>query len=145
MDSQVSGGSSPWDRRNEAGRTFRIGRSEQRREPGPLLRRPDHGLLRADLVQDRAQVVHPGLEGRDFPDPVGQPRPALVEQHHASERCQALDEANEERLFPDGEEIAGEAAREHDVDGAPLHDLVCDRDVALLAYRTSGGCTPEVS
>jgi hypothetical protein len=60
------------------------------------------------LVRHGSHVVHSGLERGHLPHAVREAPAALVEHDHPDERRQVLDEADEQRLFPGGEEIAGE-------------------------------------
>src|SRR5581483_1807313 len=59
----------------------------------------------------------------------GEACPALVEHQHAAAVGETLDVADEQRLLPGREQIAGDATNEDDV-GRPLaHYLVGDRDL----------------
>ena len=66
----------------------------------------------------------------DLPHRIGEARAALLDHRDPGKRGQIVEEPLEERLLPDGEEVAGEAAREDDVGSAAAEGLVRDRDVA---------------
>jgi hypothetical protein len=112
---------------------------EERREPRAFLRRPEDGRLGADVVEDRAQVVHARLERRHLAHAVGEAGAALVDQREAREGRELAGEADEQRLLPHREQVAGEAAHEDEVDRPVADRLVGDRDVAAAGIADVRG------
>ena len=93
--------------------------------------------LGADRLEDRADVVHPLLEGRQLGvgDAVGEPRAALVEEDEAREGGEALEEVHHRRLLPHHLDVRDPARHIDEVARTVARDLV--RDVEVPAARVA--------
>ena len=129
---------------DQARDAFGMRRRKERRQARALLRSPQDRTLGAEIVHHRAQVVHARFERRNLAHPVGQSRAPFIDHDHARELRQTLDEANEERLFPDRQDVACEAANEHEICRSVAHDLVRDRHIATARVEDVG-CVHDVN
>jgi hypothetical protein len=95
--------------------SLRVGRREEHGHRAALGVPEDCCPARTRGIHDRADVVHPLLQGvqRSQRHGVGDARPALVEAKEPAERRQAAKEARERRLLPHHLDIAGPRRDEH--------------------------------
>ena len=80
-------------------------------------------------IQDRADVIHAGLQWPQVTGPVGETGSPLVEDDDAGERRQALVEPSPVRVRPREDEVA-ELGYEHEIMRAVAERLVRNRDIA---------------
>ena len=115
---------------DEAGTASGIGRREEHADA--RARAPVQSTARSDpdRVHDRPHVVHRRLQRLHLSNPIREARAALVEHEHAAAVGESLDVSHEEGLVPCRDQIAGDAAYEHNIRGAGADDLIRDRDVA---------------
>jgi hypothetical protein len=115
---------------DETQRPVGVRRREQHPErPGIACDRHD-GAMDPDGVEDGPDVVHPILERRRVPDPVGQAGSALIEQDHPREATQALEPRTAVWLLPVQLEMLDEARDPDQRRLAVAEDLVGDVHVA---------------
>jgi hypothetical protein len=87
----------------------------------------DHrGPLGADRVEHGDEIVGGLLEERfpGRPSRIGETGAAPIEDEHAAERRQSLDEARQRPEIPHGLDVAEPSGKEHDVDRAVTDDLI---------------------
>ena len=115
---------------DEASTTVRVGRCKEHADARARRTCPQNGAVRADRVHDRADVIHGGLRRLHFSHPIRETRAPLVEHEYAAAVGEPLDVSHEERLVPRRDQIACNAAHEHDIRRTRAYDLIRDRDVA---------------
>jgi hypothetical protein len=97
--------------------------------------------LAARRVHDGPRVVHTHLERRQsvLRYAIGESNPALVEDHHARERSQTVQETDDPGLLPKALDVGDPTENEEDVDRAVAEGLVRDVDtVGGLCVARSG-------
>ena len=107
-----------------------IRRREQQRELAPLVTGEEQHALGPGGVHDGSHVVHSRLQRWQVPEAIREARASLVEHEHTCDRGDPFDVPHEQRLFPGGQEIAGQRPHEDEVVRPIPHDLVRDRDIA---------------
>ena len=103
----------------------------------------DHGrLLRVDGVEHGDEIVGGLLEERcaGGPSRIGEAGAAPIEEDHATERRQSLDEARQRPEVPHGLDVAEPPGNEHDVDRPVANDLVGH---VLVADACVSGLGPQ--
>ena len=118
----------------ECPRSFRVASGEEGRHPASLLRSKNHRRRRTDRIQDRSQILHPGLECRELTAVVRQPGAALVEHDQPKGPSETLIEIAPRRILPPIDQVRPKFGHEHKVDIPIADDLI----------RNSDATTPRV-
>src|SRR6185312_5787687 len=108
---------------------FGIRRREEHRQWAAFGHADQSGALGADLVHDRANVVHALLERADR-NVVGEAHSALVEHDQARERGKAVVEAPDAGLVAKHLQVREGAVDEDDVERALANGVIGDVDIA---------------
>ena len=109
-----------------------VGGGEQNAHRATLGESKEHRPLRADIVHDRADVVHPFLERSDAVGSIGEALASLVERDDAGERRKTAQKARVSNHFMHELDMRNEARNHDDVDRPVPHHLISDVDVAAL-------------
>ena len=120
----------PWVEEDEASTTVRVGRRKEHADA--RLVAPVHRTALSDptasmTARTSSMVVSTDCTSRTRSE---RPVPRLSKHEHAAAVGQPLDVSHEEWLVPRRDQIAGNAAHEHDIRRTRAYDLIRDRDVA---------------
>ena len=94
-----------------------------------------HGrTIRADGVEDRANVVHARLKRTEVTRPIREPDAAFIEQNQPRKRRQLTKETCRKRVLPEPNQIA-ELRHKDEIDRAVAEHLIRDRNIATPRVR----------
>jgi hypothetical protein len=128
-------------RQDERADAVRVGGGEQRRQP-QIAGAEDRGLVGADRLEHRVEVVHLLLERWRRVHGIRQPGAPPVEQDQPRERRQALEAVSGSGLLPQHLQMR-RGAGDHDQIARPVaRDLISDAGIAAVGVA-SPGCSHD--